>query len=373
MSAIYRPTARFLFIGGPDDFLVSREANEVWKLMEAELPDELSREVVNGAANVVEDVKLLVDRFLGAVGTIQLFGDRKAVWFKGITFLGDSRVGNAEGILPQLDRLKKGLLACSSENVLVILSASPVDRRRVFYKWLGEAGEVRWCGESKGEEVGQATVHLIEAEARRWGVEFASGVAEYLAARVGGSPRMASVEVQKLAAYVGESGELVTEGMVADLTPVFGEVDFFEPVEVFYNRDLSAALTALRRYFFAGHEARPLLSAWQGRNRLLIQLRALIDAEQLGASVNAGYLERLASQYAHHYGANAAEKSNFTLWTQNPWYLGRLVRAARAFTLRRLVDCQLEFGRAFAELLSRPREEDEVVREMVIRCLGPAE
>ncbi len=59
------------------------------------------------------------------------------------------------------------------------------------------------------------------------------------------------------------------------------------------------------------------------------------------------------------------------MFTQNPWYLGKLAERSRGLPLKKLIDFQQEFLGAYAQITQRPREqEEEVLREMFIRCLG---
>jgi DNA polymerase-3 subunit delta len=39
--------------------------------------------------------------------------------------------------------------------------------------------------------------------------------------------------------------------------------------------------------------------------------------------------------------------------------------------LRRLIDNQQEFIRAFEEIIRRPNEQEAVLRDMAVRCLAP--
>ena len=80
---------------------------------------------------------------------------------------------------------------------------------------------------------------------------------------------------------------------------------------------------------------------------------------------------RAQETYARHFGGDT-EKSAYNLFTQNQWYAGKLVSSGRLPTLRRLIDNQQEFINAFEELVQRPREQEDVLREMVVRCLAPA-
>jgi DNA polymerase III subunit delta len=50
--------------------------------------------------------------------------------------------------------------------------------------------------------------------------------------------------------------------------------------------------------------------------------------------------------------------------------LGRLAETARRLNMKRLIDFQMEFIRAFESVIGRPSEQEAVMRETAIRCLG---
>ena len=74
------------------------------------------------------------------------------------------------------------------------------------------------------------------------------------------------------------SDDVISDQLVSDIVPNFGDADFFEAADAFFSLKLDWTLEALRRHFFTSSESRPLLGSLQSRNRLLIQLRVLLDA-----------------------------------------------------------------------------------------------
>ncbi len=130
----------------------------------------------------------------------------------------------------------------------------------------------------------------------------------------------------------------------------------------------------MQRHFFAGGDARPVISSLQNRNRILIQARVLLDAGELRAPSEKYGFDKTAwaaaqSRYAEAFGGDA-EKSSFNLFTQNQWYAGKLVSGAKLPPLRRLIDNQQEFIRVFEEIIQRPNDQEAVLRDMAVRCLG---
>jgi DNA polymerase-3 subunit delta len=114
-----------------------------------------------------------------------------------------------------------------------------------------------------------------------------------------------------------------------------------------------------------------MLAALQNRTRILIQARVLLDAGDLrlgGNGVDKAAFARAQEAYAPHFGGDT-EKSSFNIFTQNQWYLGKLIGAAKLPSLRRLIDNQQEFIHAFEEIVQRPNEQETVLRDMAVRCL----
>ncbi|MGA2053613.1 MAG: DNA polymerase III subunit delta [Opitutales bacterium] len=365
MPATLRP---FVFICGDDDFLVARRGRERFTELAAGLTDEFSREIIEGAVQNLGELEAAIARFRAAVQTLSLFGDRKAVWLKDANFLADTPTGRAEGAKTLVAELQALLETADPAGVAVLVTACPVDRRRKELKWMQEHGDYEFLG-GEGNE---ALAKLALTEAASLGVSFAPGALELLAGKVNGNTRLVLEETRKLATYLGPAGGAVTEALVRDLVPDFGEGDFFEPAEAFYSLDLAWTLDSLRRYFFAGHSARPLLSTLQGRNRLMLQLRVLLDSGELRLGprgIDQSAFAAAQRTYARHFGG-LTDKSTFNLFTQNLWYLGKLGEKTRALPLKRLMDFQTAFVAAFEELLARPADEEGVLRELAVRCLG---
>lgn len=366
------PARRFTFICGPDDFLVGRIGRERFAQVSAGL-DEFSRETISGFANNVAEVEAAVRRFREAVQTLGLFGGRRAVWFKDVNFLADTVTGRAEGTLQQVSALQELLATVDPDEVAVIITASPVDRRRSFPKWCEAHGEFILAGDGGRGGSGIDWTALAAEEAARWDVTIAADAVERLVAQTAGNARLFIGELQKLATYLDEPGGRIEERHVEELVPAFGEGDFFEAAEAFFARDLNWTIDAIRRHFFAGHDARPLLSSLQNRNRLLIQLRALTLGGAISISprgIDRNALARAAREHADLFGDAVEDKSAFNVFAQNAWYLGKLAGNGSPPPLRKLIDHQFEFARAFEEIIAHPEDPEEVLRTMAVRCLA---
>lgn len=368
---------KFTFICGSDDFLVGRLGKERFAALTEEVPDEFSREVINGFAANVSEVESAVNRFRESVQTVSMFGGKRVVWLKDVNFLADTVTGRAESTLTLVADLQQILENVNPDETAVLITAAPLDRRRSFPKWCEKTAEFTLVGDD-GDNASEALAGVALAEAKSLGASFAPGAVELLLAKIGANTRLIVEETRKLATYAAPAGTagpeggsvLIEEAHVADLTPNVAEGDFFEAAEAFFSGDLKWTLAALHRHFFTGGDARPVISALQNRNRILLQVRALVDAGEarIGPRGLDG-LQRAAGPYGGRF-VGATEKSSYNLFSQNPWYVGKLAGSAKLPGLRRLIDNQHEFIAAFEAIIRRPDEQEEVLRELAVRCLS---
>ncbi|MCF3652407.1 DNA polymerase III subunit delta [Synoicihabitans lomoniglobus] len=356
----------FIFVCGPDDFLVGRLGRERYDALAREIDDEFSRETISGFANNVAEVETAVNQFREALQTISMFGGRRLVWLKDVNFLADTVTSRAESTLKQVEALQELLTNNDPANVAVLITAAPIDRRRSFPKWAEKNGDFTLVG---GDGDASALAGVIVEECKTLGVTIEPGAIELLLAKVGANTRLLIEEVRKLSTSIDE-GAAIGEDAVAELTPNVAEGDFFEAAEAFFSGDITWTLTALKRHFFNGGDSRPILSALQNRNRILIQVRALVDAgdARLGGRGLDG-LKQAAGKYADHF-VGATAKSGYNVFTQNAWYVGKLASGGKLPTTRRLIDNQQEFLNAFEEIIRRPNEQEDVLRDMAVRCLA---
>ena len=377
------PSRNFTLICGQDDYLVDRAGKARFAALAADVTDELSREIISGFAGNVDEVEAAVNRFREAVQTVAMFGGKRAVWLKDVNFLAETVTGRAETTLRLVDDLRQVLETVNPADTTVLLTAAPVDRRRAFLKWCEKTADFTLVG---GDDAGgESLAGVILAEAVAVGATLGPGAIELLLAKVGPNSRLLLEEVRKLASYASQPAVappdgakegivLISEADVAELTPNTAEGDFFEAAEAFCSGDLRWTLAAFQRHFFAGGHARPVIAALQNRNRLLLQVRALLDSGEIRAGSRG--IEGLAGAAATHrekFGEAAGEKSAYNIFAQNPWYLGKLAGNAQLPSLRRLIDNQQELIGAFEAVVDRPHEQEEVMRDFAVRCLALTE
>lgn len=359
---------RFFAVLGDDDFLVRQRAKEIFDEHLSQFPDDLSREQIDGRAEKVEDVERILKDARTSGQTLSLFGGGKLVWINEANFINQTRVGAAQGSKDALESIKSFL--GNLGETIVILSACPVHRGHSFVKWLQKNATYEDVAKQEKEDV--AFRRLVEETAQSCDVNFAPGSLEFLAGKIGSHPRLGVEETKKMASYLGEKGSTITEELIMELVPDFGEGDFFEATEAFFSGNLKWTLEAIDRHFFHAKDARPLLSNLQNRNRLLIQLRVLVDGGELDSKGRIGkdQLARISQKHAHHF-SDSGDKTTLNLFSQNPWFLGRLLPITDKFNTRRLIDLQADLIGAFEKLLAQPKEDQPgILKDLAIRTLS---
>ncbi|MFW5883347.1 MAG: DNA polymerase III subunit delta [Verrucomicrobiota bacterium] len=364
-------SAPFRFITGDDDFLVDRAGRDWFEEQAADITEPMNREIIDGRCGKVEDVEKVVNLAVGALQSLSLFGDRKAVWLRHADFMQDSVTGRAEGTQQALENLLEHLSGNDPANVIFLLTASPVDRRRKLFKTFQKTGKSTHI--AGGSDSTDMLADLVRAELAKSpaAVRISAAALDMLASVVHGDARLIVEEARKLALYLGAEGGAITEKLVTEMVPPFGETEFFTAANAFYSLDLQQALAAVDQHFFTYKDARGLITNLQNTNRLVIQLRSLLDAGALkpsGRGLTAAQLNSAAARFPEAFPN--AEKNAFNVFTQHPFRLSRLLPAAQRLKLRQLINFQLAFLEAFEAIIDRPDDQHGVMRELCVRCLG---
>ena len=90
---------------GDDDYLVRQRAKEIFEGFSEEFPDDLSREIVDGRADRVDDVERILQEAKSAGETLSLFGGGKLVWIMKPLY-NQTKTGAAQGSKAALEAFK---------------------------------------------------------------------------------------------------------------------------------------------------------------------------------------------------------------------------------------------------------------------------
>ena len=90
---------------------------------------------------------------------------------------------------------------------------------------------------AKQEKEDVAFRRIVQETAQSCGVSSANGALEFLAGKIGAHPRLGVEETKKRnLALLGEDGSQITEQLIIELVPDFGEGDFLKRLKLFLRK-----------------------------------------------------------------------------------------------------------------------------------------
>jgi len=276
--------ARTLLFCGSDEGRAKEAAVEAVSSHTPEGADDFANEIIDGTAESAEHARRICHETAGALQTLPFFGGTKVVWLKGANFFDDSVIGRSqaaeEGRLLLQGLVEKGL----PDDVIFVINATEVDKRRSFYKSLTKHATVTLFDRPDPGRDGW------EAEMRRYVLDLAKArsatftpeAIERFVLTAGTDSRLVASELEKLLLYVGDLSRPVEEDDVAAACSATREGVIFEVGLALARRDLPAALSRLDDLFARGENpVGILLAAIVPQVRSLLYARHLIDRHKL--------------------------------------------------------------------------------------------
>src|SRR5436853_3773362 len=99
---------------------------------------DFGREVIDGAADNAEQAAARIRSTIEALQTLPFFGSTKVVWLKNPNFLGDTPMGRTASVQSALEELSDLIENRLGSDVIFLISATEVDKRRSFYRSLAK-------------------------------------------------------------------------------------------------------------------------------------------------------------------------------------------------------------------------------------------
>ena len=344
-------------IFGDDDYLVDRRASFVFATFGC---SDHAGEIYRCDVQNTDDFLKIVSEIDAAINTVSLFFGEKIVWLRGVNCFSDVPYAKAELAKNYVERLLNLLRKAACTNILVSLSKP--DKRLKTFKDLCAISD---CEDIKSEDKSTISTQTVLDLCKENKVSMSRDAVEIFKAKIGKDARLASNEIEKLATFIEIGGELSASN-VKDLVADANPMEFFDQIDVFYGANRSAVIDSIEKYFWFNSEGRPLLYALQARNRLLIQLRSLIDDGILHSRVSAGDLENAKKMCEF----SSDTKSGYNVFSQNPWYVSNLAHQAIGFSLDKLMQFQLDLSVALMDLSVYYYDQCGVVKSLASKWLA---
>src|SRR5213593_5302076 len=135
--------ANIYAVVGSGEAEVKRVAVELAQKLTPRDAGDFGLEVIDGAADNAEQAAARIRSTIEALQTLPFFGSTKVVWLKNANFLGDTQIGRAASVQSAFEELSDLIENGLGSDVIFLISATEVDKRRSFYRSLVKRAELQ--------------------------------------------------------------------------------------------------------------------------------------------------------------------------------------------------------------------------------------
>jgi DNA polymerase III subunit delta len=256
-------TSNIYAIVGSDDGRVKEEALRLHRELTGGVDDGFTHETIDGNADNSEGAFQICRAVVEALQTMPFFGDGKVVWLKNASFLIDDVTGRSERTLSGVESLKGCLEAGLGKGVVFLLSATGIDKRRAFWKFLEKNAAVRTFDKIDTSRDGwqDEVADLVSKRAKDLGLRFEPEALELFVMLAGEATRQIGNELEKIDLYLGPDRREVTPDDVRKMVPLSRAGIVFEIGNALQNGNASRALELIDQQLERGENAIGLMRA----------------------------------------------------------------------------------------------------------------
>lgn len=269
---------------GTNEYKVSRAAQATLDELCPTEERAFGLEIIDGTADNADGAAAIIGNAASALRTVSLLGGRKTVWLKGVNFLDQSVIGKSVAVkdaLPTLtDLVKNGL----SQEQALLVSAGKVFRGGAFYKACKASGAIQEFDLSeysnKADEQAEAFARQALKEA---GLKLQGQAFTTFTELVGTDSRQIIQEAEKLAVYMGDQDQTVTEEDVLAIVSSAREAIRWDFSDEVGKRNLAKSIKVFRQLMFQKETPIGLIITLESHFRYLLLFRDLYDRGWLRA------------------------------------------------------------------------------------------
>ena len=255
--------SQFYAIVGSDEGRVKEEALRLHRELTGGVDDGFTHETIDGTADNAEGAFQICKRVVEGLNTLPFFGGEKVVWLKSATFLVDDVTGRAERTLSGVESLKDCLAAGLGPGVVFLLSATGIDKRRAFWKFLQKNAEVKSYDKIDTTRDGweEEVAALVDGRARDLGLKFEPEAMALFVMLAGEATRQIGSELEKLDLYLGTERRTVELEDVRRMVPMSRAGVIFEVGRALQNGDAARAIELIDQQLEQGESAIAVMRA----------------------------------------------------------------------------------------------------------------
>jgi DNA polymerase-3 subunit delta len=361
---------------GSDEAEVKRAAAELAEKLTPPDAGDFGLETIDGVAENAEQAAARIRSAIEALQTLPFFGSSKVVWLKNANFLGDTQIGRAAGVQSALEELSELIENGLGSDVIFLVSATEVDKRRSFYRSLVKRAELQIFDRLDSSRSGweEEAIEVVRRRAKKRKLQFDEDALDLFVLLTGGDTRQIENELEKIDIFLGAGGTAfkdvprVTVNLVRELVPLSRAGVIFELSNALATRDLELALTLVRRLLDQGESAVGiLLVAIVPTVRNLLLAKDLMERHRLAHPRSPfqfiSAINRLPAEATDHL----PRKKDGSI---NAYPLGIAAQQAHQFEIKRLVRAMQACLEANLQLVTTQLDHELVLTEAVVKLLG---
>jgi DNA polymerase-3 subunit delta len=361
---------------GSDEAEVKRVATDFAAELTPSDAGDFGLEIIDGAVENADQAAVRIRAAIEALQTLPFFGSTKLVWLKNANFLGHSQIGGVAGVQSALEELSDLIDNRLGPDVIFLISAIDVDKRRSFYKSLVKRSEMHVFDRLDSSRSGweEEAIEIVRSRAKKRKLSFDEDALDLFILLTGGDTRQIENELDKIEIFLGTDGKAfravpqVTVHLIRKLVPLSRAGVIFELSNALAMRDLELALTLVRRLLDQGESAIGiLLVAIVPTVRNLLLAKDLMERHRLARPRSpfqfTSAINRLPTAATDHL----PRKKDGSI---NAYALGIAAQQAHRFETKQLVKAMQACLEANLQLVTTQLDHELILTEAVVKLLG---
>jgi len=361
-------TSQIYAVVGSDESEVKRVATGLAAKLTPPEAGDFGLEVIDGAADNAEQAAARIRSTIEALQTLPFFGSTKVVWLKNANFLGDTPIGRTASVQSALEELSNLINTDLGTDVIFLINAIEVDKRRSFYKSLAKRAELQIFDRLDSSRSGweEEATEIVRSRAQKRKLQFDDDALDLFVLLTGGDTRQIDNELEKIDIFLGNERRTNVD-LVRELVPLSRAGVIFELGNALVTRDLELALTLVRRLLDQGESAIGiLLVAIVPTIRNLLLAKDLMERHRL-ARPRAPFqfisaINRLPAEATEHL----PRKRDGSI---NAYALGIAAQHAHRFETKQLIEAMQACLDANLQLVTSQLDHELVLTEVVVKLL----
>jgi len=354
---------------GSDEAEVKRVAAELATQLTPPETGDFGLEVIDGVAESAEQATARIRSTIEALQTLPFFGSTKVVWLKNANFLGDTAIARSASVQSALEELSDLVKNGPGSDVIFLISATEVDKRRSFYKSLLKLAETQIFDRLDSSRSGweEEATEIVRSRAKKRKLQFDDAALDLFVLLTGGDTRQIENELEKIDIFLGKDRGVHAD-LVRELVPLSRAGVIFELSNALATRDLELALTLVRRLLDQGESAIGiLLVAILPTIRNLLLAKDLMERHRLPRPYSPFQFISAVNRLPPEATDHLPRKKDGSI---NAYALGIAAQHAHRFETRQLIEAMQACLEANLQLVTTQLDHELVLTEVVVKLLG---